>query len=109
MRHAQVPLDRSTYVISTAAHFTGLLLNSLLLGIVVAKGKISANDECLCQRFQLACQQPFADLTDYTDTCSKPAHSQDGLQQCYRGQDSQPYPAAHGESGECSRQHTVQP
>ena len=51
MKHAQVPLDRSTYVISTGAHFTGLLLNSLLLGIVVAKGKISPIYECLCQRF----------------------------------------------------------
>jgi len=35
----QVPTGRHAYVMSTAAHLVGLLLNSLLLGIVVAKGE----------------------------------------------------------------------
>lgn len=34
----QVPHSTKAYVISTSAHFVGLLLNALLLGVVVAKG-----------------------------------------------------------------------
>ena len=38
---SQVPMGRHAYAVSTAAHLVGLLLNSLLLGIVVAKGEVA--------------------------------------------------------------------
>jgi hypothetical protein len=43
---AQVPTGRYAYMISTAAHLVGLLLNSLLLGIVVAKGESYRSSAC---------------------------------------------------------------